>query len=397
MSLFLTSADGLMSYIVPVVVEEKVGSASLMGLILATSSMAGTLCDFLYAKVFDRKKSAFFGKFLFSLVFFFPLIFLVFTNVLSFVTAMVIWGVYFEAMIFSNFLFVHEHVPIARHAWAWGTLITMRNVGWVIGPFLAGRLHVMHPTFPFLGAIGFYSVALLLFLFLRLADPKRITKTTHHHVKHKARSFAKEIRVWFTYGHRIWHLLGLTLLLYLIDSAFFSIGPLFEEQLQKESKLGSFFISMYTIPGVFMGLLTGILAKPYGKKKAAFVGGMVGGVGLFLLSRVGEIQMVLFTAFIGAIGLAVLHPELEAVYEDFVARSKEAGSDIVGISALMGSIGYVIGPIVNGYLADRIGAQAVFGLWGILLTGYSIVLFFIVKRKIRLPQQAVHRILRKRL
>lgn len=386
-------ADAAMGYLAPLYIEKIAGNSTTMGLILATSSSAGIFCDFLFAKLFPNKKSGFFLTILFSLVFFFPLSFLLFRSIAASIFGMVVWGIYFEGMVFANFHAIHERVPSSEHGWAWGTAGILRNVSWVIGPFLASLLFAIDGSLPLRVAIGIYAAALTtagVYVFLSRGKP-------HH--EHKAeqvisRSFGTELKIWKMYGRVIWPLLGLNILFYIIESAFFSVGPLLGEQLKDLHPLGGSLVSMYSIPGLIVGFLVMSLAKPFGKKKLAYIAGILAGLGLIAMSMVSSIGMILGLTLVASIGLCLIHPTLSAVFEDFVARSGEFGNDIIGLTAMSGSFAYIIGPILNGMLSDRYGAQQVFGIWGSILVVYCIALFFLVRRKVKLPQASINTLVR---
>jgi len=378
-----------MSFIAPVILEHRLGAAN-MGLILATSSMAGTVTDFLFAKIFGGRRASFFIKIMLALAAFFPISFLVYQSIPSFIFAMIIWGVYFEAMIFSIYHTVHQTVPAKDHVWAWGTITTVRNIGWVAGPLLAGYLDGYNSSYPIIFSLASFSVAIFLFLFQKKNHPQIKVVSIK---KRKSHGFIQELKIWFVCAKVFWPLLFLMLMFQIIDSTFFSIGPVFAEDLQGLSHLGGLFIAMYTVPSLIFGILTGYFARPWGKKRAAFLAGIVAGIGLIAMSQAGSVEWILATTFFASMGMAIIYPELSAVFEDFVARGKKAGNDIVGLTAVVSSISYIIGPIVNGFLAEKVGTQAVFGLWGWIIVIFSVIALFTVKRKLHLPQQELDTLL----
>jgi predicted MFS family arabinose efflux permease len=384
----VNTADATMGYMAPIYIERIAGNSTEMGLILASSSIAGIICDFLFAKLFPNKRSGFFLTILFSLVFFFPLAFFLFRSIPAAIFGMVMWGIYFEGMVFANFHAIHERVHPADHGWAWGSAAILRNIAWVIGPLLATVLIAIDDSLPLRVAIGIYALGLVTAgLYVWLSSGKK----RHEHQAHQviARSFGTELAIWRKYGRAIWPLLGLNILFFVIESAFFSVGPLLGEQLKMHHPLGGSFVSMYSIPGLIVGFLVMKLSKPFGKKRLAYSAAILGGLGLMAVGIADSVGMILACSFIAAIGLCLLQPALAAVFEDFVARSGETGNDLIGLTAMSGSFAYIIGPILNGALNDQFGEQAVFGIWGAILVIYSIVLFFIVKRKIKLPQAQV--------
>jgi MFS family permease len=391
MIFFIAVGDATMSYMAPVVMQHMLG-ATQMGFILATSSAVGTIVDFTFAKMFGHKKSVFFKKILLSLILLFPLSFLIYRAIPSFLFGMIVWGVYFEAMVFANYHTIHENTHPKDHIWAWGMLTTIKNIGWVIGPLFASYLDFTNERYPFFMAIGSFLIAIFLFFFQK---NKTIYKPlSKQERKTRRRSFWQELKIWRIYLEVIWPLLFMLFMFELIDSTFFSIGPVFAENLHQTHPLGSLFITMYTVPSLLFGILAGFMAKPLGKKRAAFIAGLVTGGGLMLLSQVQTVELILATTFFSSMGVAILFPEIAAIFEDFVARSHHSGNDIVGLTAVIASISYVIGPIANGYLADHIGTQHVFGLWGAITFVFSLIALFVVKRKIHMPQSKVSQLIK---
>lgn len=387
----ITIADSTMGYVVPLLLENLTsGNDALLGLILSTSSMAGIIVDFLFAKLFPKKNSWFFLRILFIFMFFFPLPFLLFRSVIASIFGMFAWGIYFEAMIFSNFHAIHEQVKESEHAWAWGISGILRNVGWVIGPLIASNLYDVDPIMPVRFAIFAYFAGLIFLGILALVahKGKKAPRNESEFVM-AHRSFATEVSIWKTYGKVLWPLLLFTLLYFFIESAFFSIGPIYGEQLKGIHPWGGLFVSLYSVPGLFVGFLLSILSKPFGKKRLSFIGGIIAGLGFIAMGFTQSIPVILFLTFMAAIGMCVWQPALDAVFQDYVGRAKSFGNDLIGLTAMAGSLSYIVGPIVNGLLSEYIGEQNVFVFWGVVALLYSTLLFFIVKRKVHLPQTEV--------
>lgn len=385
--LFISTADAIMSYAAPVIMEETLGNATWMGVILASSSFAGMIMDFSFARLFPAKRFAFFLRIVLSLVILFPLSLLVYRAVPSFLFGMIVWGVYFEAWIFSNFHAIHEFVHPDHHAWAWGVLSTLRNVALVVGPFLAASFGGATMQQALYIALVFYGVGIILFLLSKRLNPLRSESLMAKWGEGEHHGFWQEIRIWRTYIKAIWPVVVFSLLIYLIDSAFYTTGPMFSEQLKTQSPFGVLFVSLYSIPGLVVGMFTARLARPYGKKRAAFIAGIISGFLLLCMALTRSPILILLFDFLASIGLCIIFPEIDAVFEDFVARSGKLGNDVIGLTAIAGSIGYVVGPIVNGIVMDAYGPSAVFGSWGVILLATGAGLLIVTRRKIHLPQQ----------
>jgi MFS family permease len=309
---FISLADAIMAYTAPVLIQRTVGNATTMGFVFATSSFAGMIMDFSFARLFGDKRSGFFLKILCSLVLLFPLSILAFTVVPSFVFAMVVWGVYFEAMVFANFHSIHEHLSVSDHAWGWGILAVFRNLALVIGPFVASSLFEVSSLYPVITSIVFYVAGIILFLISGLLK----TKAYHHAQEQemRRRTTSQEFHIWAVFEHRLWPLVTLLVLFYFVDSAFMTAGPLLAEKLKNLTPLGFVFVSLYSVPDLVLGFFAAKFAKPFGKKRMAFGAGVVAGVGLMLIGWFDSVFMTFVGNIITAISLLYLRPYLYSFF-----------------------------------------------------------------------------------
>jgi MFS family permease len=396
MMLFLLfTADAMMSYYAPLVIEQVTGSPSKMGLILAFSSVVGMTIDFLFAQFFSQKRAFFFQRILFFAVFLFPLSFLLSHSTFAFLMAMMWWGISYEAMIFCTYHAIHEAVGRVQHAWAWGLVSILKNIALTIGPIVASNTYAQAVGLPAFYAIMLNGAGLVLFfLYLTLEknhhDIFQVEYTDHPSI-HR-RSLSDTLKIWRTVNKVIWPLLLFFLLFYFFDSAVYTVGPLLTEQLKQQHQLGGLFVSIYGIPGIFVGFFIPSLSSRFGKKKVAFVTGIIGGLAVLFMS-LPTIVMILGAMFITSLCVAIFDPELIAVFEDLVARSEPIANDIISMTAITGSIGYVIGPIINGFLYDFVGGIRVFQIWGIAIFFCAMWLFFTFPRKIKMPQREIQEIM----
>jgi MFS family permease len=269
-------------------------------------------------------------------------------------------------------------------------------VGYVVGPLMAGLIGSVDARRPLWVAIMLYGISAVIFIGQQLVwRGRRAHPVVEKHIYHE-HTFKQEWRLWRSYGQVLWPLLALTFMIVLLDATFFSIGPVFGESLAQLHGWGGLFITMYTVPSVLMGMFTGVLARPFGKKRVAFIAGIMAGLGMIAMSQFQSVPLILLTTFIGSCGLSVMFPELSAAYQDYVTRSPHSGNDLIGLTAIAGSSAYILGPLLSGWLSDHIGAANVFGLWGIILVVMSLAALVLVPRKIRLPQYELSRVLRRR-
>lgn len=390
---FLDLADSMMGYTAPLLIEKLAnGSDTVMGIVLASSSMIGICMDFCFAKFFPQKNSWFFLRLLFLFAFYFPLPFLLTQSMAGAVIGMLAWGIYFEAMVFANFRAIHETVPKSEHSWAWGAASVIRTLAWVTGPVTASLLYGYDSVLPVRVAIGAFAFSLVLFGLLGWIG-KYHRKIGHVVPEKITHSFGTELAIWKVYGKVLWPLLGFMILYFLIESAFFSIGPLFAEHLRELNPLGGFFVGLYSVPGLFTGFLIAKLSVPYGKKRLSYAGALLAGCGFLLMGFGQSVWFILSMTFVASLGLCLWYPAINSVFQDYVSRAKEFGNDLIGLTAMAGSFSYIVGPILNGFLSDQIGHQMVFAFWGAVSLVYAMFLFVHVKRKVKLPQHAAETVM----
>ncbi len=395
MLFFLFFADAIMTYYVPVAIEGAVGSSTKMGLVLATSSLVGMVIDFSFAQFFSQKKALFFQLILFLCVFFFPLSFFLSHSVLTFVLAMAWWGVSYEAMTFTTYHAIHEAVGRSAHAWAWGIVAILKNVSLVIGPLIASSALAYSLAFPLSIAIFCNAIAALIFFALYLLNSHRLFAQNSQELTPTParRTLSETIAIWKALDQILWPLLAFLALFFLFDSAVFTIGPILTERLKQQQELGGVFVSLYGIPGIFVGFFLSGVGKRFGKKKAAFVSGILGGFCAVLIGVSHVLLFMLIAMFFASLWLSVMEPLLLAVFEDLVARGESVANDLISFTALTSSFGYVVGPVLNGVMADLWGELSVFMIWGALLCGFGVWLLLTFPRKVRLPQAQIQHIL----
>lgn len=90
--------------------------------------------------------------------------------------------------------------------------------------------------------------------------------------------------------------------------------------------------------------------------------------------------------------MAVIWPEVQATFENYVARLGNNSIDMVGLQASASSLAYIIGPIVTGTLAVLVGNQNTFAILGAILACVSLTMLIIVPRKIKMPQSELKQV-----
>jgi len=385
MIFFVSIADAIMSYVVPIAIEEHVSSTFMMGLVFSFSSVVGFASDFILAKIFRYKHHHFFLKMFFLTAVIFPLTFLLpHKNVITLLLAMGIWGIYYEFGGFSKFQFVKEKMMVADHAISWGVLSTFSSLAYAFGPILASFMLNQSENSPF------YLVLVLLCVGFLIYYPQ-LYKNRHKHLslpqEETKMSTSGEIKIWLTLLKKVWPIYLFFTIIVIIDSCFWSVGTLLSEQLKAQHPWGGFLLTIHMLPPLFIGFLIPLAAKPVGKKRAAFISALISGVFLTIAGFTTNIPLFLGFILISSIASSISFPEIYAVFEDYIARLGDHKVDMIGLQGSASSLAYVIGPIVSGALATFFGNQFTFSIMGGLLVITSIIMLLIVPKKIKMPQQ----------
>lgn len=392
--IFLVSLhDGIMSYMAPVIIQDRVKDAFLVGLILATSSLFGMFFDFIIAKFFSFKNYVFFMIWTLIFAICFPLIFLFLPrNLLPFVFAMIVWSVYYELRSYSKFDFVHKFLPVQKNTEAWAIMTIFQSASYMLGPAVTVFLLAKHTDLPLYASLALTSASIFLFFIFVASYGRKHTKEISN--GEKPRSIWKELRILKILTKRIWVLVIFGFTTTLLDVAFWTTGVLYAEKLRAESKWGALFLVFYCLPTIFVGWIIPYIYKPLGKKRTSFIGGIFAGICLVLIGLTKNIFIILGLVFLTSIFINVANILLFAVFEDYVTRLDKAGNDLVSIGQLSGNLAYTLGPIFLGLVVKFAGFGWSFILTGLILSFSAVYALLVVPRKIKMPQRELVEVLR---
>jgi MFS family permease len=278
-----------------------------------------------------------------------------------------------------------------QHASAWGILGAFKSLGLLLAPLLAAILLEMHQTYPFLLVIGFLLAAMAMFLLLRLSNKRSAAEQPsppEEPIPSQApRSTLTQLKIWFTLMHKIWPVYLFFFAFIVLETSFWSVGPLVMEELRHKHLLGGMLLSFYIAPSFFVPLYVQKLGRLFGKKRTAFVSATIGATllaigGLFFSTEWYFPLIVLASALF----LSLDYPSIEAVFEDYMSRIHDYGNDLVGLRGTAASLAYIVGPTAAGALALTVGGGKTIGIFAAILAVISLILLAITPRKIKMPQ-----------
>lgn len=373
-----------MSYTAPVLIDNNVNNTFVLGLILGFSSIIGFGADLLFSKWFHGKSFSFFLKGAMAASFLFPLVFLFLPQwVFFYLIAMIIWGIYYELINFSNYHFINTFMSRNFHAASWGFYDTVRALAYITGPTIASIMISSGYTRPLITSLIFITTSIILFwLFLKWA---RFSKSEHNKYTLNKVTIKQEVHIWKILFKKIWPVYLFMFTLNIMESSFWSVGTVLSEKLKSQHPMGGFLLTAFTLPALAKIFFTDKAAKRLGTKKAAFLSGILGGFFFMLSGFAPNIPLFIGVVFISSLLLTLALPEISAAFEDFVSRLDIFGNDIIGLQNSSISLAYVIGPILSGAIAYYVGDKWTFSIIGAILFVVSVFSYLIVPKRIRMP------------
>lgn len=387
---FIYLADALMSYVAPVFIQQQVADTLIMGIILASSSAMGIICDSLFPSILQSKHHSFFIWTTICLALLFPAIFLFFPHYVGMLfVAMLIWGVYFELLMFANSYFVEAFMRREQHSLAWGVINTFRSLSMFVAPLIAPWLLDQGHAYPLWLVIFLLVVALTATTLFRhlypheqhvLADKEVVARRTLH----------QELRIWKTIFHRVWPLYLMLFSIVLLEATMMSVGVLATEDLRHKSIVGGLFLAVFILPNIFTGLVIQPLSRIFGKKALAFLAGTLGGGLLALAVQLPDINLMILTTLVAACFTSLTYPAVLATMQDYTTRlGVRFGREMVGMTSSAGSLAFIVGPILAGGISHLAGNTAAISVVALFLMGVSTLCLIVVSRKIRMPQHVL--------
>ncbi len=135
-------------------------------------------------------------------------------------------------------------------------------------------------------------------------------------------------------------------------------------------------IIVATYPAVwgFGQLYSGKLADKYCKKTLLFIGMFIQGVALLGMIEANSFSMFIILSSLLGVGTAIVYPAFLAAISDYTHPDQRPKS--IGIFRLWRDLGYAIGAILTGLLADRFGLVAPILVIGLLTVASSLIVKF---------------------
>ncbi|MFA5303698.1 MAG: MFS transporter [Candidatus Nanoarchaeia archaeon] len=383
---FIFFADGLLSYWVPGFIQSSIGSAFVMGLIMAFSSFIGLLTDLLLPQMLKNIniKNLLFIIIVLTFIFALVLIFSIQNPlIIIFLFAMFIWGIYFELIGFINHEFVSTSIPSDKRTGAWAIISLFSSLAYFLAPLLALFLLEYNDYFLVVSALFLTIISYFIFLLLKIKGSKTKIDT-------KEVSIFEELKYWMILGKTVWPIVITKFALGVIDASFWTIGAVLSEKLVAQKVfLASLYLPFFTLPTLLMGFILVSVSIDTQKKKLSELFLIISSFFLILMGLNHDINWQLVCVLAIGVMHALAWPLTDAVYSDILSRMGNEKKHLIGISNSVYSLAYIIGPILAGLLSSFFGEYWAFSLIGIFILIFSIILLIFTPKKLRVPQNEI--------
>lgn len=392
MIFFWTIFDSILSYAIPLILTEHGFSSTVMGFIIGSSSIAGAAFDFLMCRFVKKVNYRRVFMAMFAISALYPLVLWQAKIVPMYILGMIIWGIYYDLVNFGIFDFVSRYTEKDEHSASFGIVQVFKALAGIIAPLIAGLLIVDFVDWKtFAGSFVFLSIGFLFLIFLLvLTRKKKMTVIDNDECcdEKKLKNFLNEIHLWKSIGKYIFPALILTFFLYTVEAFFWTIGPIYSETLG----LGEFnglLLTMYSLPSIFVGWFISKLTDKYGKLKVAYASFLVASI---LLSGFALVSMYLPVLTIGltflvAVMVAISFPSVNGAYADYISDIPKVEKEVESLEDFFTNMGYVVGPILSGILADFFGAEKAFSFIGVVGVVLSLVLMRVAAKRAKLNEK----------
>jgi MFS family permease len=361
---FWTVFDIILTYITPLILTEHGLSYTATGIIIGTSSIAGAAFDLLFCKIFTNANFRRIYMVMFALCALYPLILWQSKTIWLYVLAMIIWGIYYDLRNLGCFDFVGRNIPKEEHAASFGILQVFESLGVIVAPLITGLVivEVIDGT-PFILSWVFLGIAFVFFIMILMRKTTLTSMAIED--RHDERTTVKHSLIWANIIKNLYPILFLTFFLNLSDAFFWTIGPIFAESFDMHH-LNGIFLTAYMLPLLLIGWFVGSITKKFGTRRTAFISLALGCLVLTSMSFVHNPYMLTGIVFIAGCFLALAWPAVNGAYADYISEYESISEDLEGIEDFSENIGYILGPISAGILADTLSIPYAFAVMGLV-------------------------------
>jgi len=237
------------------------------------------------------------------------------------------------------------------------------SLGYLIAPILAGIVVGEVVGFEAFGlAWMFLGLGFAFFLFLLYMVKYNPATPKPQESMCQAINLQKEVYLWLAASNILRPVLIITVILSIYDSFFWTLGPLIAQTFDGPSYLQGLFLAAYEVPILGVGWCIGSVTKKFGKKRTAFFSLLFGSLLLAPIELLKNPALIISLVFLSSLFISMATPSINGAFTDYIAEAPKAEKEIVGINDFAGNIGYILGPILAGVLAQTFNNGEAFAI-----------------------------------
>ncbi|MBW6452048.1 MAG: MFS transporter [DPANN group archaeon] len=380
-SLLWTIGNSIIEFVFPTYLQSIGIPFWQIGILLSIVSISGMLIDMPIGNVSDQysRKNIMFAGLVMSPIFVYCIF--SYTQISILIFFFLLWGMAFQIWKVPRDVYLAALTKKGKRSESLGIDLEFSNLGYFIGPLIGG---ILLSYFGIISTIIFYTTTCILAAIMVITLLK-----TQIHNKKTGIAIEQEMTFKNTYykDFKYIKLLGSnTLLLFIFSTLFttwigalWTLVPLFYSISGFNPAYGGMLISFFYLPSIFLGFPFGKLADKIGKTKILAAGLIVTSIGLITFSQTFSLSGLIISALIISIGTIMATPSLNGLIID--KSYNHTKGEITGIWDFFMDLGFIIGPITAGFLAEFYGIRYAFMCFGALFLISTILVLFIKEEK----------------
>lgn len=364
-SLLYALGFGLVLFLLPFMAYQLSSSVFMVGVLVAVpalTSMAAAIPVGGFIDAYGRRGVSLVGLFfMLALAFYFPHAstlakFILFVSMFGFASQMV-YGSLKACLL--------DITPKGETSKYFSVVATAFQSGLALGPLAGGYFILKDLAGGVSAASRFFTldlvVIILLLLFFKVGSVKakvRIPHTLKEFLFNGIGDYLKLKRLGLV-------VLWLTILFTTYEGLVWTLEPLFNKYYQLNSFTTGLILSMFVLPFILFNIPAGILADRYGKMRVLIPSLTAAGLFMIVFGLVKSPLLLITSAFLSTAFLAFAWTSMAGLLVDAAAKFKKGG--IVGVWNTSEEVGYLIGPVVGGLIAQYAGISVPFIALGVLM------------------------------
>ena len=390
MLFFLNFGDAIISNFIPGYIQGALGGSLVMGIMMSFSSIVGFGADLIFPQLLKKASSRKMILLAISSVFITAGVLIWTTKFVVpgiFLLAMGTWGIYYEFLNFGVSQFVAKTAPVKSRLGVWSIMGVTRSVAYTVGPLVGSWLYIWKGSVSVILVYAIFALmAYIVWYVIGYKDSKKV-KTSGYEVE--PFNLVDEIGHWIVLFEHVWPILLVSLTLGIVDAAFWTTGIVLSDGLIKQNWIGSLFIPAYVFPSIFIGFILVKMGIYKGKKRLAIIYMLLTGIAMVAFGFTSSVYILILISLIIGVLTSFSWPFVDAVYSDILARMGREQKHMIGLSSSVANLSFIIGPVVAGFFANKIGEPRTLMFIGIFVVIVSVSLMFVTPKKLRLPQKEI--------